>query len=307
MGRMLNILHEYVREQHPQFARGIEEAAKVQRSRFESTAELFLGWANGARGINGIQRSVDAYVQFTTDVNLAQARYEASGHYENQSFADVYDKHYSQDEQMQGYLWGIFLTNFLWAHHMEISLFYEDRFLHRLSENVEIIEIAPGHGGWGVWALTVLKQAQLRGFDISASSIEIARSVAKAAGVQDRARYEERDALVLGSLDRDQADAVICSFLIEHLEQPQKLFGVVEHLMKPGGRAFVTGALTAAQVDHIFEFRHESELVAMAEQQGLRVVEMLSTNPCRLLPKARFVPRSIALLLEKPQKTIRSL
>ena len=33
---------------------------------------------------------------------------------------------------------------------------------------------------------------------------------------------------------------------------------------------------------------------------GLRVLETLSTNPKRLLPRARFVPRSMALLVQKP-------
>jgi hypothetical protein len=69
-----------------------------------------------------------------------------------------------------------------------------------------------------------------------------------------------------------------------------------------GGRAFVTGALTAAQIDHIYEFRHESELVQMAELTGLRVLQTCSTNPRRTLPRARFVPRSMALLLEKPKR-----
>ena len=61
----------------------------------------------------------------------------------------------------------------------------------------------------------------------------------------------------------------------------------------------MTGALTAAQVDHIYEFRRESELVAMSEEHGLRVLETLSAAPKRTLPKARFVPRSMALIVQK--------
>jgi ubiquinone/menaquinone biosynthesis C-methylase UbiE len=117
--------------------------------------------------------------------------------------------------------------------------------------------------------------------------------------VADRASYEQRDALDLDQMPAASADACICCFLVEHLELPDKLFAVINHLLKPGGRAFVTGALTAAQVDHIYEFRNESELVDMSEEFGLRVLQSLSTNPRRLLPNARFVPRSMLLLLEK--------
>jgi len=292
-------LTTYVRERYPQFCTGIDESVAVAPARFGQIADMYLEWASRARGPRAIENSVDAFVQFTTDVNLAQARYEASGHYQHQSFAEVYDLHYSQDQQMNGYLWGVYLTNFLWAHHLEICFFFEDRFLARLPAASELVEIAPGHGGWGVWALHELQRARLRGYDISPASIGIASSVALAAGVNDRASYTEKDALDLAQLDAESADAVICSFLIEHLEQPERLFAVIHHLLRSGGTAYLTGALTAAQIDHIYEFHNESELMQMAEAHGLRVTETLSANPKRLLPNARFVPRSMAMLLTK--------
>ena len=293
-------LYAYLGQRYPHFQRGVDESVAISPQRFAEIADMYLGWLLLARGDNAIEQSVDAFVQFTTDVNLAQARYEAQGHYEYQSFSEVNEIHYSQDSQMQGYLWGIYLTNFLWAHHVEICLFFKDRFLSRLGEAKQLIEIAPGHGGWGAWALHTLEDAKLRGFDISPTSIEIANSVVRAARIEARATYEQRDALDLTELETECADAGISSFLIEHLERPEKLFQVIHHLLKPGGVFFVTGALTAAQIDHIYEFNHESELVSMAEDNGLRVLETLSTNPKRLLPQARFVPRSMALLVQKP-------
>jgi hypothetical protein len=292
-------LLDYVRERHPRSARGVEEARAVSPERFDALAAMFLGWLVKARGEKGIEAAADAFVQFTTDVNLAQARYEAAGRYQHKSFAEVYADHYSRNESMTGYLWGIYLTNFLWAHHTEISLFYRDRFLARLAETVELVEIAPGHGGWGVWALHVLPRARLRGFDISASAIEMARSICGAAGFRDQAVYEEKNALDLTQITSQSADGVICSFLVEHLEEPQRLFAVINHLLKQRALAFVTGALTAAQVDHIYEFRRESELVKMCEDHGLRVLETLSVGPRRTLRKARFLPRSMALVVQK--------
>jgi SAM-dependent methyltransferase len=295
----VHALMDYVRKQHPRSVRGAEEARAVSPAEFDAIANMFLEWLIKARGERGIEDAVDAFVQFTTGVNLAQARYEVHGRYEHSSFAEVYAGHYSQQESMEGYLWGVFITNFLWAHHMEISLFFRDRFLSRVVPTAELVEIAPGHGGWGVWALTAVPSARLRGYDISPSAIRIARSVAQAAGVSDRAAYLEKDALDLTTLAPGSADALICCFLAEHLEQPRKLFAVIGHLLKPRSLAFVTGALTAAQVDHIHEFRHESELVKLCEDQGLRVLETLSSNPRRTLPKARFLPRCMALIVQK--------
>jgi ubiquinone/menaquinone biosynthesis C-methylase UbiE len=294
-----------VNSRYPQFRKGIEEARAVDPQRFEQITEMYLDWAMRARGENAIERCTDAFVQFTTEVNLAQVRYEAEGHYEHQSFDQLRADHYSDDQRMAGYLWGVYLTNYLWAHHMEIAIFFRDRFVQRLESGAHVVEIAPGHGGWGVWALTCASQATLRGYDISRSSIAIAQSIAGAAGVADRAAYKEGDALQLGVSGASSADACICCFLLEHLERPQECFSVIGRLLRPGGRAFITAALTSAQVDHIYEFRHESELYCMAEQAGLHVAESLSAMPRRRLPHARFLPRAMGLVAEKREPVAR--
>lgn len=295
----LPTLLDYLREQHPRSVRGVEEAIAISPADFKPIAEMFLEWLVKARGENALRVAADAFAQFLTEVNMAQAQYEADGHYAHQSFAEVYDAHYSDDSIMESYLLGIYLTNFLWAHHTEICLFYRDYFLKRLSADSELVEIAPGHGGWGTWALSVLPKAHLKGFDISPASIGIATGVSGAAGFSDRATYQLRDALDLQQLTPESADAVICSFVIEHLEKPAQLFAVVHHLLKPRGLGFITGALTAAQVDHIYEFRYESELIKMCEEHGLRLIGSLSVGPKRTFRNAQFLPRSMALIVQK--------
>ncbi len=297
MTSLLASLETYLQQKHPRFITGFREARAIDPRRFEALAEMFLGWAAEILGEETIPTIVEGFVKFTSDVNWAQARYEAEGHYAKRSFKEVYDTHYSCKPVMRSYLWGVYLANFLWPHHLELSLFYHDRFLRRIAAARDLVEIAPGCGGWGIWALQQIPSACLRGFDISEASVEIARALGRAAGVSQQCRYELRDALDLGQLEEDCADAVICCFLVEHLEEPAKVFAVVKHLLRPHGYACVTGALTAAQVDHIYEFRRESELVRMAEAQGLRAVETASFNPPRVLQDGRRIPRSMALIL----------
>ena len=292
-------LIEYIRERHPRSLTGVMEARAVEPERFDTYAETLLTWAERAFGPRYIERLADAFVRFSTDVNLAQARYEAVGHYENTSFQECQDSVYSQSDTMDEYLLGIYLTNFLWAHHMEISLLFEQRFLSSLHAKTRFVEIAPGHGGWGLWALSMLPSARLDGFDISPMAITMASQLATAAGLHERARYALQDALLIDTSATTPYDACICSFLIEHLEQPDLLVEKIARLVRTGGKVFLTGALTAAQVDHIYEFREESEFVLLAEQHGMRVLEMRSVGPRRTLPGARFLPRSAALILEK--------
>jgi hypothetical protein len=42
----------------------------------------------------------------------------------------------------------------------------------------------------------------------------------------------------------------------------------------------------------------------MCEDHGLRVLETLSAAPQRTLPKARFLPRSMALLVQRKSNDI---
>ncbi len=290
-------LFDHIAAHYPTALTGITEARAIAPERFDEIVSLHLEWAVAARGDNAVPECGKAFVEFCMSVNMAQARYEQSGSYAAASFDECYSDIYAR-EQMDDYLWGSFLTNLLWAHHFQLILMFRDRFVDRLPDDASIMELAFGHGAWGVWALSCRPDAELTGYDISPSSIAIAEAIATAAGVNDRVHYLQGDALRIPSNLQGRADACICNFLVEHLEHPGELFDAVQRLLRPDGVAFITGALTAAQVDHIYEFKRESELMVMAEDHGLRVLETLSTAPQRTLKDARSVPRSMALIVQ---------
>jgi ubiquinone/menaquinone biosynthesis C-methylase UbiE len=198
---------------------------------------------------------------------------------------------------MENYLWGVFLTLFCWEHHLKLARVFQDLFLATVPHNSSILELASGHGAWGVWALTECPSCSLVGIDLSPASVKIARGLAKAAGVTERSEHREGDAMTLAS--QPSFESAICGFVVEHLDQPELLFEALASQVVPGGRVFLTGALTAAQEDHVYEFQRESELVQMAEQAGFRVVMSLSEGPEKT-PRSRiYLPRSQALIMER--------
>ena len=295
-------LFDYARKNHPRSVRGMEEALNVHPERFRSLTERMLDRLEPVLGQEMYHRSLGAFVRFSEGVIFSQARYERAGAYENKSYDEVNADLYSQRSEMDDYLWGVYLTNTLWAHHMELTLFYIDRFLNRqgpTDQALKIVELAPGHGGWGQMALDTFPQATLTGYDISPSSMAIARSLADASGIGERAEYHQCNALDMVNQEGGYADLCICNFLVEHLETPQDLLHSIAHVLKPKGWAFFSGALTAAQIDHIYEFKHESELMILAENAGLRVVESMSKGPQRTLRRAKYLPRSMSLILHK--------
>src|SRR5262252_9019857 len=143
------LLLDYIRRRHPRSIAGVLEARASAPDEFDRIANTLLGWAAEALGRAGLERAADAYARFSSGVNLAQGRYELAGHYENTSYEDCRRLVYDDPETMTDYLWGVFLSNFLWVHHLELMLLFEQRFLARLSSGDRLVEIAPGHGGWG--------------------------------------------------------------------------------------------------------------------------------------------------------------
>ena len=136
----------YVAAQHPRSRRGVEEAREVDPALFDTIAEQFLGWAAAVHGEDeALRRCVGAFEAFSHDVLMSQARYEADGHYENSSFAECEAAVYADPAVMDDYLWGVFLTNFCWAHHMELSRAYLHRFVRRLPSNASVLELSLIH------------------------------------------------------------------------------------------------------------------------------------------------------------------
>ena len=133
--------------------------------------------------------------------------------------------------------------------------------------------------------------------DISSTTVEMTRRTLKSANVDLRADLRQADALQFHS---DQSfDAGISSCLLEHLEEPKRLLDNISASLCERGRVFVSAALTAAQTDHIAEFRRESEVVNLAEQAGFRMVASYSSAPRKAPADAVFLPRTMALVLEK--------
>ena len=188
----LETLLTYIKDRHPRSQQGLAEARAGSPARFDSMASMFLEWLTLVLGEQGIASATDSFVLCPRPSTWHRHATKLTGITPINHLPKFMRITTAAQEAMGDYLWGSYLTNFLWAHHTEISYFFEDRFLSRLPQDAQLVEIAPGHGGWGTWALSVLKGATLRGYDISPSSIEIARSLSKAAGFDDRATYEER-------------------------------------------------------------------------------------------------------------------
>ncbi len=71
-------------------------------------------------------------------------------------------------------------------------------------------------------------------------------------------RVQKRDVF---HLPEDQKyDRLICGELLEHLEQPEELLAKLARLSAPGAKLFVTTAVWAANIDHIYLYSTAQEV-----------------------------------------------
>lgn len=281
----------------------VERTREQQPADFEALGSVMADWAAAFLEDEFPRALVDGYVSFVTDVNRSQMRYERAGHYRNRSYAEVNEAVYGNPEHMKYYHWGVYVTTFAWEHHLRIHRFFMDYFLPLLDPaGGRLLDLGSGSGIWSSLVLRSLPAWRSVGVDISETSVGLSSRMAGVTGLDGRAVFRVDDALEYR--EAEPFDAAVSCFLLEHLERPEALFASVARNLEARSYAFMTGALTAAEVDHIAEFRRESELVRCAEEAGFRVVATLSASPSTYPADYRFLPRSMAMVLQKRRNEV---
>jgi len=299
---LTDVFLAYFGREAPVFAKHIHETEERQPVLFRELSEPMLGWARQVIGDDWCQTLANGYIAFLVDVNRSQKEYERDLHYRSSSYAEVFAQTYDDPEFMADYHWGVYVTTFAWEHHLLIYDFFLRHFIPSMRENQNVtpgrlLDLGCGSGIWSTLVLRELENWHSTMVDISATTIGLTRRTLTCAGLSSRTDLREDDALRFRG--EKAFDAGISCFLLEHLETPRLLLDNLRNALGERRLAFVTTAITAAEIDHIFEFRRESEVVNLAEQAGFRVVASFSSAPRAIQSDAAFLPRSIALVLQK--------
>ena len=281
----------------------IKDTQRNNRSSFEELTRIMLNWAENHIGENWQKVLADGYLHFLMDVNRSQVEYERRGNYLNKNYNDVFNRVYNNSEFMEFYHWGVFVSTFAWEHHIKIYDLYRNSFLPCLNpKGGYLLDLGSGSGIWSFLTTYFSPQWISQGIDISEKSVELSTKMALSSGFNTKVTFKTYDALKYKG--NKKYNAAISCFLMEHLEKPQLLLQNMASNLETKGYAFITAALTAAEIDHISEFRRESEIVLMAEEAGFRVISMYSAAPPSHPDSYRFLPRSLALILQKRKNDI---
>jgi len=292
------------------FLTGLEKTAKMfapsARATYEANEALcswllspLARWAEAAYGDRAFDDAAKGYARYCLGVWKSQQLYEQAGQYTPEKMPDLIAEVYEDEGYMVPYMWAAILIYPFWPSMVNHIALYRDDFLKLMPPGANVLELASGHGVLSLLAAEERPDLHLRGFDISPPAVAVANRLLDVSGHGRQVTFEVKDALNLSLTESSGTyQGIVAAMLAEHLEDPRPLFAVLAHHLADDGLVFFSTALESAQRDHTFEFHHESELVMMAEEVGLRVTRMVCDAGVPA-PGGRFLPRAQGMVLRR--------
>lgn len=242
--------------------------------------------------------AVQGFVNLNKAILKEEMHFKQTGQYAAQpeDLERVTQAVYDNEEVMDRYyLVGLYSTYFLWPHHYRILEFYRRSFLQVGPSPNHVMEWGVGHGLLALEALEQWTAAQATLVDLSKFSLAFAGRLLDAAGVAERCQRRQGNVLEL-QLPR-QAERIICSELLEHVPDPDRLLERLRAALAPGGCAYLTGAINAAQPDHVYLFTSDEQLFRLMEKHGFRIqAHLTACHPNR--EQERDPPAVVALVAQ---------
>lgn len=245
-----------------------------------SSSEEFLHEAEGFLNIftrvlsdkgHSIDYIVDSYLLMVKDMFTEQVNFLRTGKYRYSTFSEVNDNVYFNEEYMLRYMVGLALSQFLWPNHRKVFLFFREHV--RASRGWNYLEIGPGHGLFFLEALASGRFGSCEAIDLSRSSLDLTRSLIEFHAGQNKTSEVN---LMHGNVSSFkfpcQYDFITLGEVIEHVEAPRELLGVIQRNLSPRGMAYISSCANCPAIDHIYHYRTIDEIRTDVDESGLQVL-----------------------------------
>jgi SAM-dependent methyltransferase len=281
---------ERIREHSPKYAKKLDTRLAQMDATFFERAELFLGKFSAfleERGKN-FDHGIDCHLKLHGCMVEERMDFLRSGRYASSSFAEVEERVYSNPAIMEYYMYGLVFSQFLWPEQYARLAFFCDGLVAHRDRISTYLEVGGGHAMYISSAVEILApETRFDLVDISATSMNVARAMSP----NDRIEYHLCNLFDFG--DGRQYDFIVAGEILEHLEEPRKLLARIRTMLAPGGRAFISTPVNAPTVDHIYLFRHASEIRELLASEGF-TIESETTRWAEDVPDAKAEKLQIA-------------
>lgn len=229
---------------------------------FEDFLRFCLGDAStGDAKIAALLSKLKRFIRYSHEFTVLQIRLNKSLEYKYSSFNEVEERVYNNPMMDDYYLDGLAFSQYLWPNHYKMNRFLVEG-LGSLGSVRRAIDVPCGTGvqSWLARRHSTIHSTTL--CDLSAYSVNYARKL--------HSHFdEEGDWEVFHSpveKCEGEFDLIINGELLEHLEEPEEMLKTLERLLAKDGVIYLTTAIFAAAIDHIYMFRSAQEVRDMLKR-----------------------------------------
>lgn len=207
-----------------------------------------------------------------------QMELEREGHYRFKTYAEVEQYSYN-NAAVSGpqYLWELYFSQVFWLVHQKIFGFFKNNFLATGEATGSVLEVPAGTGIYLSEFLLANPTWGGVGLDIADSAVNFSAKVLATNGIPP-ARFSllKQDIHTYGP--EQKFDHIISGEFLEHLEDPVAVLNKLFYLMKNHGKMFITVAIWAAGIDHIYLYQNAEEVRAHIKAVGFKIEKELTVD-----------------------------
>lgn len=251
-------------------------------------------------------RNVYALTLFSLEFLRLQVKLIKTGKYLYSSFEEVEKYVYNNpNRELSGpwYMMALFFSQVFWLTHYKVNKFFLENMCANKGASGRILEAPAGTGIFIANFLSRNKRWRGVALDISDSAIDFARGTLKVYNIpKNRIKLIKDD--IYKHKPKVNYDIILCGEFLEHVEDP---FGVLKKLysiLDDNGEVFLTVAIYAAMIDHIYLYRSAQEVRDQILGAGFAIKKELVQNVfTKGGPEDRETPINYSAILIKAKQT----
>jgi len=206
--------------------------------------------------------NLDNLIDMSKEFLKLQKNLEKTGKYLFSTFEEVEKNEYNLDnDELNGpdYLWGLYFSEIFWKIHHNFTNFCLNNFISNLPSAGRVLEVPSGTGFFLCEFLKNNPKWTGVGVDLADSSIEFSERLFEVNNIPKNSfKILKMDFHQIDS--KEKYDRILCGEFLEHLEDPLAALKKLKSLLTKDGKLFITAAVWAAHIDHIFLYKSSEEV-----------------------------------------------
>ena len=248
-------------------------------------------------------KKVDKLTEMSLVFLRLQIKLEKTGKYLYSTFKEVEDHEYKLNEGEYGpdYLWGMYFSEVFWKIHHNFTNFFLEDFVKNNKTEGKVLEIPSGTGFFLGEFLLANPSWSGTGIDLSDASISFSKKLFNVNKIPEKS-YIIIKKDFLEYPDTEKFDKIMCGEFLEHVEDPVGILTKLNQLLKDDGKVFLTAAVWAAHIDHIYLYNNAEEVRNHIRKAGFLIEKELvqaSFEKDEADPEKSKIPVSYAAILSK--------